>query len=115
VWPTLSEGKPSPRTELIYNIEPFRAGVREGDWKLIWRAPLPPILELYNIPQDPSEKNNLATQNPDKVAELQKRANELASTMVKPLFLEIEFKAMLQRLALPPALPNEEYEFDEEQ
>jgi len=115
VWPTLSEGKPSPRTELIYNIEPFRAGVREGDWKLIWRAPLPPILELYNIPQDPAEKNNLATQNPDKVAELQKRANELASTMVKPLFLEIEFKAMLQRLALPPALPNEEYEFDEEQ
>ncbi len=115
VWPTLSEGKPSPRTELIYNIEPFRAGVREGDWKLIWRAPLPPILELYNIPQDPSEKNNLATQNPDKVAELQKRANELASAMVKPLFLEIEFKAMLQRLALPPALPNEEYEFDEEQ
>ena len=115
VWPTLSEGKPSPRTELIYNIEPFRAGVREGDWKLIWRAPLPPSLELYNIPQDPSEKNNLATQNPDKVAELQKRANELASTMVKPLFLETEFKAMLQRLALPPALPNEEYEFDEEQ
>jgi hypothetical protein len=35
--------------------------------------------------------------------------------MVKPLFLEIEFKAMLQRLALPPALPNEEYDFDEEQ
>ena len=114
VWPTLSEGKPSPRTELIYNIEPFRAGVREGDWKLIWRSPLPSSLELYNIPQDPSEKNNLATQNPDKVAELQKRANELASTMVKPLFLETEFKATLQRLALPPALPNEQYEFGEE-
>jgi arylsulfatase A-like enzyme len=114
VWPTLSEGKPSPRTELIYNIEPFRAGVREGDWKLIWRSPLPSSLELYNIPQDPSEKNNLATQNPDKVAELQKRANEVASTMVKPLFLETEFKATLQRLALPPALPNEQYEFGEE-
>ncbi len=41
MWPTLSEGKPSPRTEVIYNIEPFRAGVREGDWKLIWRTPLP--------------------------------------------------------------------------
>src|SRR6516225_4131719 len=78
VWATLSEGKLSPRTEIVYNIEPFRAGVREGDWKLIWRSPLPSSLELYNIPQDPSEKNNLATQNPDKVAELQKRANELA-------------------------------------
>ena len=77
--------------------------------------PAPSSLELYNIPQDPSEKNNLAARNPDKVAELQKRANQLASAMVKPLFLEIEFKATLQRLALPPALPNEEYEFDEEQ
>jgi arylsulfatase A-like enzyme len=115
VWATLSEGKPTPRTELIYNIEPFRAGVREGDWKLIWRAPLPSVTELYNIPQDPSEKNNLAAQYPEKVAELQKRANELAATMAKPLILQAEFKAMLERLAMPPALPGEEYEFDEEQ
>ena len=99
---------------MILSLDETRAGVREGDWKLIWRAPIPPSLELYNIPQDPSEKNNLATQNPDKVAELQKRANEVASTMVKPLFLETEFKATLQRLALPPALPNEQYEFGEE-
>jgi arylsulfatase A-like enzyme len=41
VWATISEGKPSPRTEIIYNLEPFRAGIREGDWKLIWRTPLP--------------------------------------------------------------------------
>jgi hypothetical protein len=60
MWPTLSEGKPSPRTELIYNVEPFRAGVREGDEKLIWRTPLPSAAALYNIPQDPSEKSNLA-------------------------------------------------------
>ena len=55
-----AEGKPSPRTEVVYNIEPFRAGIRQGDWKLIWRTPLPPAVELYNIAQDPSEKNNLA-------------------------------------------------------
>jgi hypothetical protein len=53
---------------MILSLDETRAGVREGDWKLIWRAPIPPSLELYNIPQDPSEKNNLATQNPDKVA-----------------------------------------------
>jgi arylsulfatase A-like enzyme len=115
MWPTLSEGKPSPRTEIIYNVEPFRAGIREGDWKLIWRTPLPAATELYNIPQDPSEKNNLAAQNPDKVAALQKRANELAATMAKSLLLETELKAMLKRLAVPPALPDEEFEFNEEQ
>jgi hypothetical protein len=49
------------------------------------------------------------------VIALQKRTNELAAVMVKPLLLEAEFKAMLQRLAMPPALPGEEYEFDEEQ
>ena len=112
MWPTISEGKPSPRTEIIYNIEPFRAGVREGDWKLIWRTPLPQVVELYNIAQDPSEKNNVAAQYPDKVAELQKRANELAATMEKPLLLTTEFNAMRQRLSLPPALPKEEMQFD---
>ena len=115
MWPTISEGKPSPRTEIIYNIEPFRAGVREGDWKLIWRAPLPSYPELYNIAQDPSEKNNLAAQDPEEVVVLQKRANELASQMVKPMLLVVEFDAMRKRLAMPPALPAEEFQFQEEQ
>ena len=93
VWGTISEGKASPRTEVVYNVEPFRAAIRQGDWKLIWRTPLPQAVELYNIAQDPSEKNNVAAENPEKVAALQKRANELAGTMAKPLLLETEFKA----------------------
>jgi arylsulfatase A-like enzyme len=115
VWPTLSEGKPSPRTEVVYNVEPFRAGVREGDWKLVWRVILPSAVELYNLKDDPSEKTNLAAKYPDKVATLEKRANELASVMAKPMLLQAEFAAIRQRLAMPPALPGEEFEFDEEQ
>jgi arylsulfatase A-like enzyme len=114
VWPAIAGDKPSPRTEVIYNIEPFRAGVRQGDWKLIWRTPLPSAVELYNIAQDPSEKDNVAAANPDKVAVLQKRANELAATMAKPLLLQTEFQALRGRLKLPPALPGEEFMFDEE-
>jgi len=114
VWSTISEGKPSPRTEVVYNVESFRAGIRQGDWKLIWRSPLPSAIELYNIPQDPSEKHNLADGNPDKVASLQKRANELAATMTKSPLLQAEFKAMLERLHVPPALPGEELEFNQE-
>ena len=115
MWATIANGRPSPRTEVIYNIEPFRAGVREGDWKLIWRTPLPQVVELYNVAQDPSEKNNVAAQHPDKVAELQKRANELAKIQAKPLLLQIEFNEFRKRLAVPPALPGEDYQLDFEQ
>lgn len=109
-WPTISEGKPSARTEIVYNVEPFRAGVRQGDWKLIWRVMLPAAVELYNIKSDPFEKDNVAAQHPEIVAELQQRANELAATMTKPMILLTEFDAMRTRLALPPALPGEELE-----
>jgi arylsulfatase B len=46
VWQTIGEGKPSPRTEIVYNVEPFRAAVRQGDWKLIWRPLLPASTDL---------------------------------------------------------------------
>ncbi|MFO1305710.1 MAG: arylsulfatase [Burkholderiales bacterium] len=114
MWGTISEGKPSPRTEIVYNIEPFRAGIRDGDWKLVWRTPLPEGVELYDIAKDPYEKSNVAAANPDKVRALQKRANELAATMVKPLTLQTEFNAMRERLHVPPALPGEEMMFNEE-
>jgi len=115
IWPAVSAGEPSPRTEVVYNVEPFRAGIRQGDWKLIWRTLLPAGVELYNIAQDPSEKNNLAAQNPDQVSGLQKRANELAATMAKPMLLETELKAVMQRLKMPPSLPAELDSLNEEQ
>jgi arylsulfatase A-like enzyme len=43
--------------------------IRDGDWKLIeWYED--GSLELYNVPQDISEKSNLAAQQPEKVKEL---------------------------------------------
>jgi arylsulfatase A-like enzyme len=108
IWSTLSEGKPSPRQEVVYNIEPFRGGLRKGDWKLVWRTPLPSAVELYNIADDPSEKNNLADKNAEKVAELQKRVEELARQSAKSLFLVDAFAAVKGSAHGPPALPNEE-------
>lgn len=88
VWPAIAEGKASPRTEVVYNIGPFFAGVREGDWKLVWKTPLPSQVELFNLAQDPYEQNNLAAENPDKVRKLQQRIEALARESVPPLLMQ---------------------------
>jgi len=114
VWPTISAGKPSPRTEIVYGLEPFRAAVRQGDWKLVWRTPLPSTVELFDLAHDSAEKTNLAAQNPEKVAVLQKRIEELSAVAVKSMLLQTELGETLKRLAMPPALPGHEFDFDEE-
>jgi arylsulfatase B len=111
-WRMISAGEPSARTEIVYNVEPFRAAIRQGDWKLLWRTPLPAALELYNLKEDPSEKNDVAAQNPEKVAELQKRIQELASQSAKPLFLVDTMKNYKSKPAIPPALPSDDAYFN---
>lgn len=113
VWETISRGRPSARSEVVYNVEPFRAGIRQGDWKLVWRTTLPASVELFNIAEDPYEKNNVAEAHGDRVTSLQQRANELAAAGTPPLMLQTEFEAIRSRLALPPALPGEEMMFNE--
>lgn len=88
VWATISEGAPSPRDEFIYGVEPFRAAVRKGDWKLVWQATLPSRVELFNLAQDPAEAVNLADKNPQKVAELQQLAETQARGAAPALLLK---------------------------
>ncbi|MCE9610318.1 MAG: arylsulfatase [Chthoniobacter sp.] len=83
VWDTIAEGKPSPRSEVIYNVEPFRGAVRQGDWKLIWRSLIPTSVDLFNLAEDPYEKNNVAAAHADKVAALQERINALGKESAK--------------------------------
>lgn len=87
VWSTIAEGKPSPRTEIVYNVEPFRGAVRQGDWKVIWRSLIPTSVDLYNLAEDPYEKNNLAAAHPEKIAAMQARINTLGTESAKPLAL----------------------------
>jgi arylsulfatase A-like enzyme len=61
--------------------------IRDGDWKLIeWYGG--GVLELYNIPQDIGEKNNLAAQQPEKVKELHAKLTawrkEVGAVMPRP-------------------------------
>lgn len=113
VWGTISSGQVSPRTEIVYNVEPFRAGLRQGEWKLVWRTPLPEAIELYNLATDPAESKNVAADHPEIVAALKNRVSSLASTMAKSLLLEAEFAAMRERMHTAPALPGETFTLEE--
>lgn len=106
VWNTIAAGQPSPRTEFIYNVEPFRGGIRQGDWKLIWRTMLPSSVDLYNLAEDPYEQNNVAAAHPDKVAAMQARLEIAGKESAKPLaLLWIVQEAMK---SATPLLPTDE-------
>ncbi len=87
VWGTISEGAASPRNEVVYNVEPFRGAIRQGDWKLFWRSLIPTKVELFNLAEDPYEQNNLSAAHPERVAAMQERLNELGMEAAKPLAL----------------------------
>ena len=113
VWNAISAGAQSPRSEIVYNVEMFRGAVRQGDWKLVWRAPLPAKLELFNIAKDPGEKQNLAAERPELVAPLQRRVEELAGEMKPSLFFQATLNAYMGRHAPPPVFPNSEAYFEQ--
>jgi N-acetylgalactosamine-6-sulfatase len=56
--------------------------IRDGQWKLLFN-PDKSRVELYDIPNDPSELNNLAGRNPKVVEELSKRALDWQATLPK--------------------------------
>lgn len=107
VWNVISRGAASPRSEILYNLEPYRAAIRQGDWKLVWRTVLPSSVELFNIPADPSETNNVASAHPEIVFRLQQRLEELAQEAVRPLFFVDQMKVIMTNMHGEPVLPYE--------
>ncbi len=87
VWDTLSTGAPSPRTDMIYNVDPTAGAIRTGDMKLVWTASLPQRVELFDISADPGETINLAEENPELVATMQAQIEQIARDMTPPLLI----------------------------
>lgn len=92
-WDTIANGKPSPHAFLLHNITPFQWAIRMGDWKLIHNGHMSANVtqaseketwELFNIRQDPTEKQDVSGQQPDITKRLQARLAVLAAEAVKP-------------------------------
>ena len=104
VWPTISAGAASPRSEIVYNVVPFAAAVRQGDWKLVWTGLLPGKTELFNLAADPYETRDLSQDDADRVKPLRGRITELLGQMQPPLLLPDVFRVVLTS---PPSTPLE--------
>jgi arylsulfatase A-like enzyme len=102
LWPTLSEGKPSPNEDVLINVEAFRGAIRKGNWKLVKIALLPGKTELFDLSKDPSETTNGAEQNPDVVRDLEARLIQYAKQQkpsewikAQPAFVGAQGKTVL--------------------
>ena len=67
--------------------------VLEGDWKLVWngqiganhtKLPKDELWELFNLANDPTERKNLYTKQPEIAARLKKMLEDFRRKAVKP-------------------------------
>ncbi|MEO5802666.1 MAG: arylsulfatase [Verrucomicrobiota bacterium] len=103
IWSCLTQGKPSPRNEILMNTTPVLGAIRVGDWKFVLHEEKSAVkseegkkkkntrasavetkVELFNLVDDPSESKNLAEENPKKLKELRARYEILAKQAVTP-------------------------------
>jgi arylsulfatase A-like enzyme len=104
-WPTIAEGKPSPHEEILLNAAPANGAIRVSQWKLVLNGGAPidegqldfarpkgkagrkawsESVELFDLANDLSEKNNLAATRPEKVKQLRDRYEALANQAAPP-------------------------------
>lgn len=98
IWPMLTQSAKSPHDAiLLVGNQPNRAAIRMGDWKLLLNASQKDAeestggegdaggnVELYNLAEDISEKQDLADSHPDKVQALRARLNDFLKNAVDP-------------------------------
>ena len=84
IWPALSGNGLLPERSLYSAGTHFRSkALRQGDWKLIVfedKKATVDRLELFDLADDPNEKNNLADSEPSRVAEMLKELRSVAAT-----------------------------------
>jgi arylsulfatase A-like enzyme len=93
-WPTIAGGAPSPHDDILFNVTPANGAIRCGDWKLVHNGHMGAnstgvkaeqnVFELFNLADDPYEKNDLSDKHPKKLADLKRRLELYAKQAAKP-------------------------------
>ena len=82
LFPVLTENNQLQRDELFWHYPHYHgsgwkpgSAIRKGDWKMVVHYENNKA-ELFNLADDPGEKNDISAQNPDKLSELKTILNE---------------------------------------
>ncbi|MFV0507568.1 MAG: sulfatase [Bacteroidales bacterium] len=86
-FPIYLEGGNKETQDPIFRTRPG-SSIRSGNWKLIQYFENNDV-ELYNLKDDPSEKNNMATTAPEKTEELLKMLNKWRKETKAPIPTEL--------------------------
>jgi arylsulfatase A-like enzyme len=101
IWPTLTQGKPSPHDAILSVSSPTAAALRVGDWKLMLSAGgnhkgdgMPakgnrgveknPAPMLYNVAADPGETKDLSGSEPERVQAMRAKLDALLQNAAPP-------------------------------
>lgn len=99
IWPVLTSQARTPHEAILCAQSPNRVAIRMGDWKLVQvstkedeskakkvkkknEAASSERLELYNLVSDIGESKNLATNEPERVALMRSKLNEMLKDAV---------------------------------
>ncbi|MCU0721599.1 MAG: sulfatase-like hydrolase/transferase, partial [Pirellula sp.] len=98
VWDTISKNKPSARKELLINATPLSGAIRVDDWKLVVNGGQATAgfdgeavsesetnnLELFDLKNDPYEKQSLSFEHPEITQRLWNRWSEYRNEAIQP-------------------------------
>lgn len=79
IWPLIEDQKPAEPRTLYWVDGRTSSAVRQGDWKLITYRRGKMGDELFDLAQDPYEKENLATRFQERVSELKQLLSDEAA------------------------------------